>query len=107
MSAPCRLMPSSGITTAWTTSSSPSSFRTSPCGPPSGQRRTAFRFRRFKFHDLRHYHAVLFLKDGRDIYDLQKRLGHSSIKVTEQYLTYLTAEEKRICKFGKAAGVRG
>lgn len=64
-------------------------------------------FRRFKFHDLRHYHAVMFLKDGRDIYDLQKRLGHSSIKVTEQYLAYLTAEEERICKFGKAAGARG
>jgi integrase/recombinase XerD len=63
-------------------------------------------FRRFKFHDLRHYHAVEFLKSGRDIYDLQKRLGHSSVKVTEMYLAYLTAEEERVAKFGKAAGDR-
>lgn len=61
-------------------------------------------FRRFRFHDLRHYHAVEFLKSGRDIYDLQKRLGHSSVKVTEMYLAYLTAEEERVSKFGKAAG---
>jgi integrase/recombinase XerD len=61
-------------------------------------------FRRFRFHDLRHYHAVEFLKSGRDIYDLQKRLGHSSVKVTEMYLAYLTAEEERVAKFAKAAG---
>jgi integrase/recombinase XerD len=61
-------------------------------------------FRPFRFHDLRHYHAVEFLKSGRDIYDLQKRLGHSSVKVTEMYLAYLTAEEERVAKFGKAAG---
>jgi integrase/recombinase XerD len=30
-------------------------------------------FRPFRFHDLRHYRAVEFLKSGRDIYDLQKR----------------------------------
>jgi integrase/recombinase XerD len=61
-------------------------------------------FRKFKFHDLRHYHAVAFLKAGGDIYDLQKRLGHSSVKTTEIYLDYLTAEEERVAKFGKAAG---
>lgn len=32
-------------------------------------------FRFFRFHDLRHLHAVTWLKDGRSIYDLQKRLG--------------------------------
>jgi integrase/recombinase XerD len=40
-------------------------------------------FRPFRFHDLRHLHAVNSLKDGRSIYTLQQRLGHSSIKVTE------------------------
>jgi integrase/recombinase XerD len=30
--------------------------------------------RRFRFHDLRHWHAVQWLKDGRSIYDLQHRL---------------------------------
>lgn len=50
---------------------------------------------RFRFHDLRHLHAVEWLRSGRSIYDLQQRLGHSSIKVTEMYLAFLTPEEKR------------
>jgi integrase/recombinase XerD len=40
------------------------------------------------------------LKSGRSIYDLQKRLGHTSVKTTEIYCTYLTGEEERIVKFG-------
>jgi integrase/recombinase XerD len=55
-------------------------------------------FRSFRFHDLRHLHAVQWLKDGRSIYDLQARLGHTSIKTTEGYLKYLTPEEGRIAK---------
>src|SRR3974390_3373900 len=39
-------------------------------------------FRRFRFHDLRHLHAVQWLRSGRSIYSLQQRLGRSSIKVT-------------------------
>jgi integrase/recombinase XerD len=59
-------------------------------------------FRGFRFHDLRHRHAVDWLKAGRSIYDLQKRLGHSSVKTTEMYCAYLTSEEERIVKFGPA-----
>ena len=55
-------------------------------------------FRPFRFHDLRHLHAVTWLKDGRSIYDLQNRLGHTSIKTTEMYCTYLTPEEHRAAK---------
>jgi integrase/recombinase XerD len=55
-------------------------------------------FRPFRFHDLRHLHAVEWLKDGRSIYDLQIRLGHRSIKTTEMYCTYLTPEEQRAAK---------
>jgi integrase/recombinase XerD len=55
-------------------------------------------FRRFRFHDLRHWHAVQWLKDGRSIYDLQHRLGHSSIKTTEIYCEYLTPDEQRAAK---------
>jgi integrase/recombinase XerD len=55
-------------------------------------------FRPFRYHDLRHLHAVTWLKDGRSIYDLQKRLGHTSIKTTEDYLRFLTAEEELIVK---------
>jgi integrase/recombinase XerD len=57
-------------------------------------------FRRFRFHHLRHRHAVDWLKSGRDIYSLQGRLGHTSIKTTEIYLEYLTPEEIQITKFG-------
>ena len=59
-------------------------------------------FRRFRFHDLRHLHAVEWLRSGRSIYDLQKRLGHSSIKTTERYLAFLTSEEERIVKRGSS-----
>jgi len=55
-------------------------------------------FRPFRFHDLRHLHAVTWLKDGRSIYDLQNRLGHTSIKTTEMYCAYLTPEEHRAAK---------
>jgi integrase/recombinase XerD len=55
-------------------------------------------FTPFRFHSLRHRHAVDWLKSGRSIYDLQKRLGHESIKTTEIYLAYLTPEEERIVK---------
>ncbi len=51
-------------------------------------------FVRFRFHDLRHLHAVEWLRSGRSIYDLQHRLGHDSIKTTEVYLKYLTPEEQ-------------
>jgi integrase/recombinase XerD len=57
-------------------------------------------FRPFRFHDLRHRHAVDWLKAGHSIYDLQQRLGHASIKTTEIYLAFLTPEEKRAVMYG-------
>jgi integrase/recombinase XerD len=62
-------------------------------------------FRRFCFHHLRHRHAVDWLKAGGDIYTLQGRLGHTSIKTTEMYLAYLTPDEIQIAKFGNRVGV--
>jgi integrase/recombinase XerD len=59
-------------------------------------------FRRFRFHDLRHLHAVEWLRSGRSIYSLQQRLGHSSIQVTEGYLKYLTGDEQQVAKYGAA-----
>lgn len=61
-------------------------------------------FKRFRFHDLRHLHAVEWLRSGRSIYSLQQRLGHSSIKVTEGYLKYLTGDEERAVKYGPETG---
>lgn len=58
-------------------------------------------FRPFRFHDLRHRFAVDYLKSrAGGIYDLQQHLGHSSVKVTEVYLAYLTAEEAAAVKDG-------
>ena len=59
-------------------------------------------FRPFRFHDLRHWHAVQWLKSGRSIYELQHRLGHTSVKTTEVYLAagYLTFEERQAVMAG-------
>lgn len=55
---------------------------------------------KFRFHDLRHKFAVDYLRGGGVIYDLQRILGHSSIKTTEGYLAYLTPAEADRAKFG-------
>lgn len=57
-------------------------------------------FVRFRFHDLRHWHAVNYLRTGGSIYTLQKNLGHASIKTTEIYLNYLTPEETAVAQKG-------
>lgn len=55
-------------------------------------------FTGFRFHDLRHWFAVEWLKAGRSIYDLQQHLGHSSVATTEIYLEFLTKEEQEKVK---------
>lgn len=52
------------------------------------------RFIRFRFHDLRHMFAINYLRDGGNVYHLQIEMGHSTIRQTEEYLQYLTAEEQ-------------
>lgn len=49
-------------------------------------------FRRFRAHDLRHKFAIDFLEAGGTIYELQKILGHTSIKTTEGYLQFVSQE---------------
>ena len=56
------------------------------------------RFRPFRFHDLRHVFAVNYLKGGGSIYDLQQIMGHSSVKVTEIYLAFLSPDEAQKAK---------
>lgn len=46
-------------------------------------------FRPFRCHDLRHRYAITELVNGRDIYDLSRHLGHSSVKTTEIYLGHV------------------
>ena len=63
-------------------------------------------FRSFRFHDLRHWHAVEFLKAGwGSIYDLKQRLGHASLTTTEIYLSgeFLTEEEKTEAKSARGS----
>jgi integrase len=43
------------------------------------------RVRPIRFHDLRHTFASNFMMCGGNIYDLQRILGHSTIKMTERY----------------------
>jgi integrase/recombinase XerD len=50
-------------------------------------------FKRFRFHDLRHLFAVEALRSGMGIYALSKHLGHTSVKTTEIYLSFLTGDE--------------
>lgn len=65
-------------------------------------------FRRFRFHDLRHRHAVDWLQAGRSLYDLQQRLGHGSVLTTEtHYLKYLTPEQARAAKYGAPGVTKG
>jgi integrase/recombinase XerD len=52
-------------------------------------------FRRFRFHDLRHRFAVDRLREGWSLYEVQRALGHASVKTTEIYLAHLTADEER------------
>lgn len=44
---------------------------------------------RFRVHDLRHKFAIEHLRDGGDIYELSRTLGHTSVKTTEIYLGYV------------------
>jgi integrase/recombinase XerD len=57
-------------------------------------------FRPFTFHHLRHYFAVMYLKNGGNIYALQQHLNHKSITTTEIYLAFLTPEEAAGAKAG-------
>jgi integrase/recombinase XerD len=60
-------------------------------------------FRGFRFHDLRHLYAVEYLKAGRgSLYDLQRLLGHASVKTTEIYLAFLTPEDAKAAMHGAA-----
>lgn len=59
---------------------------------------------RFRFHDLRHLFAVQTLRSGSlSIYELSKHLGHTSVKTTEIYLDFLTAEEAEAAKAARTA----
>lgn len=57
-----------------------------------------WRFTSFRLHDLRHLYAIEFLAKGGNLYALQRQLGHSTIRQTEEYLQFLTPEEAERAK---------
>ena len=57
-------------------------------------------FKPFRFHDLRHWFAVDYLRQGGNIYILQMNLGHGSLTTTEIYLAHLTPEQQEHSKTG-------
>ncbi|MGE5478105.1 MAG: site-specific integrase, partial [Bacteroidales bacterium] len=59
----------------------------------------------FRLHDLRHLFAITYLERGGNIYRLQNLLGHTSIKTTELYLSYLTHDEAMVAQFGDGGHV--
>ncbi len=49
-----------------------------------------------RIHDLRHTHASWLIQDGVPIFTISRRLGHSSIKTTEQVYGHLMPEALQV-----------
>jgi integrase/recombinase XerD len=64
----------------------------------SAQARRRATFAPFRFHDLRHLFAVEALRGGMGVYALSHHMGHSSVGVTEIYLTFLSGEQAQRAK---------
>lgn len=61
----------------------------------------------FRFHDLRHLYAVEALHGGMSLYRLQKQLGHTTIKITERYLEFVSPEEQEYAQRGEVMSISG
>jgi integrase len=51
----------------------------------------------YTLHDLRRRRATIWLDEGKDIDEVRRRLGHSSIATTQKYL--IRSEEDRLEKW--------
>jgi integrase len=58
-------------------------------GQGSARAGSAVSLRPWRCHDLRHTHAIRALQRGESIYEVARRLGHSSVKTTEAYGAWL------------------
>ena len=72
--------------------------------------RTAAGLPDLKLHDLRHSYAATLVNNDVSIYDVQKLLGHNSIKTTQRY-AHLSSEHLFTSAaiadgtYGKALGI--
>lgn len=57
-----------------------------------------WRYTPHTIHALRHIYAIDYLANGGNLYALQRQLGHSTIRQTEQYLDHLSPEEAERAK---------
>jgi integrase/recombinase XerD len=55
-----------------------------------------WRYTPVRLHDLRHIYAIDYLANGGNLYALQRQLGHSTIRQTEEYLQHLSPEEAKL-----------
>lgn len=61
----------------------------------------------FRFHDLRHTFATLFLRRTKDLYALKEILGHSDIKMTMRYAHILDEHKREAMEVFDRAQVTG
>lgn len=59
---------------------------------------------KIRFHDLRHSFASNYMMNGGNVFDLQKLLGHTDIKMTMRYAHFTPAHLQNSIKFMNMVG---